>query len=188
MASDWFPLWLSLRYAGASTMLAALVALPLAWVLVHRGFPGSDWVDAAASLPLILPPAVLVYYLLASLGRWPLHFTWHAAVAVSTIYTLPVLLRRARASLAAVDPGLESAARVLGAGEWRCFWRVTLPLQWRALLGAVLVGFVRSFADFLATAVLTSDSSKAWLMLIAAGMGLAFLYSGNRASRREMPA
>ena len=75
MASDWFPLWLSLRYAGASTMLAALVALPLAWVLVHRGFPGSDWVDAAASLPLILPPAVLVYYLLASLGRWPLHFT-----------------------------------------------------------------------------------------------------------------
>ena len=80
MPLDWSPLWLSLRYAGWATLLASLVALPLAWILARRRFPGSAFLDAAATLPLVLPPAVLVYYLLAALGRWPLHFSWHAAV------------------------------------------------------------------------------------------------------------
>src|ERR1019366_487653 len=160
MPLDWSPLWLSLRYAGLATLFAILVALPLAWLLARRPFPGCELLDAAATLPLVLPPAVLVYYLLAALGRWPLHFSWHAAVALSAIYTLPLLLRMTRAGLAAVDHRFENAARGLGAGEWRPFSRVTLPLAWRALLGAVLAGFVRAFADFGATAVVANDANN----------------------------
>jgi molybdate transport system permease protein len=187
MPLDWSPLWLSLRYAGCATLLASLVALPLAWILARRRFPGSNLLDAAATLPLVLPPAVLVYYLLAELGRWPLHFSWHAAVGVSAIYTLPLLLRMIRASLAAVDHSFENAARVLSAGEWRTFRLVTLPLAWRGLLAALLVGFVRAFADFGATAIVAGNAGTGWLLPIAA-IALAALYIGNRVWRGQVVA
>jgi molybdate transport system permease protein len=187
MPLDWSPLWLSLRLAGLATLLSILAGLPLAWLLAHRRFPGCDLLDAAANLPLILPPAVLVYYLLAALGRWPLRFSWHAAVAVSAIYTLPLLLRMTRAGLAAVDHSFENAARVLGAGEWRTFWRVTLPLAWRAILAAVLAGFARAFADFGATAIFAGNAGTAWLLPLAA-IALAALYIGNRVRRGQVLA
>jgi len=191
MLLDWSPLWLSLRYAGWATLLAMLVALPLAWLLARRRFPGSELLDAVATLPLLLPPAVLVYYLLAVLGRWPLHFSWHTAVGLSAIYTLPLMLRMIRAALAAVDHSFENAARGLGAGEWRTFWLVTLPIAWRALFAAVVTGFVRAFADFGATALLASDAGNArtgWLLLPIAAVALAALYFLNRMRRGQVLA
>jgi molybdate transport system permease protein len=187
MPLDWSPLWLSLRYAGLATMLATLLALPLAWLLAHRRFPGCELLDAAASLPLVFPPAVLAYYLLAALGRWPLKFNWHAAVGVSAIYTLPLLVRMTRAGLQAMDHSVENAARSLGAGEWRIFWRVTLPLAWRALFGALLAGFVRALTDFGATVIVASGAATAWLLPLAA-VALAALYIGNRVRRAQVLA
>ena len=169
MPLDWSPLWLSLRYAGLATMLATLLALPLAWLLAHRRFPGCELLDAAASLPLVFPPAV------------------HAAVAVSAIYTLPLLVRMTRTGLEAMDHSVENAARSLGAGEWRIFWRVTLPLAWRALVAAVLAGFVRALADFGATVVVSSGAATAWLLPLAA-VALAALYIGNRVRRAQVLA
>jgi len=180
MPLDWFPLWLSARYAALATLLSLLLALPLAWLLGRRRFPGCELLDAAANLPLVLPPAVLAYYLLAALGRWPLRFTWHAAVGVSAVYTLPLLLRMTRAGLAAMDHSVEDAARSLGAGEWRTFWRVTLPLTWRALMAAILAGFGRAFADFGATVIVASHAGTGWLLLPIAAAALAALYLGNR--------
>jgi molybdate transport system permease protein len=168
-----------------------LVALPLAWLLARRRFPGSELLDAVATLPLLLPPAVLVYYLLVALGRWPLHFSWHTAVGLSAIYTLPLMLRMIRAGLAAVDHSFENAARGLGAGEWRTFWLVTLPIAWRALFAAVVTGFVRAFADFGATALLASDTGNArtgWLLLPIAAVALAALYFLNRMRRGQVLA
>jgi molybdate transport system permease protein len=156
--------------------------------LTHRPFRGCELLDATANLPLVLPPAVLVYYLLAESGRWPLHFSWHAAVAVGAIYTLPLLLRMMRAGLAAVDHSFENAARGLGAGEWRTFGRITLPLAWRGLLAAVLAGFARAFADFGATAIVASGAGNGWLLLPAAMAALAALYLGNRLRRGLSPA
>jgi len=187
MPLDWSPLWLSLRYAGLATLLATLLALPLAWLLAHRRFPGCELLDAAANLPLVFPPAVLAYYLLAALGRWPLKFNWHAAVGVSAIYTLPLLVRMTRAGLQAMDHGIENAARSLGAGEWRIFWRVTLPLAWRAPFGAVLAGFARALADFGATVIVASGAATGWLLPLAA-VALAALYIGNRVRRAQVLA
>jgi len=189
MPLDW--LWIGLRCAGWATLLSILVALPLGWLLAHHRFPGCELLDAIATLPLVLPPAVLVYYLLAASGRWRLDFSWRAAVGLSAIYTLPLLLRMMRAGFAAVDAGFENAARGLGAGEWRTFLRVTLPLAWRALIGAVLAGFARAFADFGATALLASDASHAptpWLLVPIAALALAGLYIGNRLRRTQVPA
>ncbi|HTT61628.1 MAG TPA: ABC transporter permease subunit [Bryobacteraceae bacterium] len=188
MPLDWSLLWLSLRYAGAATLVSILAALPLGWLLARGPFRGSELLDAAANLPLVLPPAVLVYYLLTALGRWKLEFNWNAAVALSAIYTLPLVLRMTRAGLEAVDHSFENAARALGAGEWRTFRRITLPLAWRALCGAALAGFARALADFGATAIAASSLRGLWLLLPIAAAALAALYVGNRLRRGRVLA
>lgn len=161
MQIDWFPLWLSLRVAFVSTAVAFFVGLWLAYILANREFRGKEILDAAITLPLVLPPTVLGYYLLvllagnSPLGKvWenifgsPLVFTWKAAVVAALLHSLPLLVKSARAALESVDRSLERAARNLGASEWRLFWRVTLPLARRSVLAAVALAFARSLGDF----------------------------------------
>src|SRR6195256_2297809 len=158
---DWFPLWLSLRVAALSTVLAFAGGLWIAYLLANRQFRGKDVLDAAVTLPLVLPPTVLGYYLLVLLGRssplgklWeaifgsPLMFTWKAAVVAALLHSLPLLVKSARAALESVDRNYERAARNLGASEWRLFWRVTLPLARRSVFAAVALAFARSLGDF----------------------------------------
>jgi len=161
MPIDWFPLWLSLRVAFVSTALAVALGLYIAYILANRDFRGKEWVDALVTLPLILPPTVLGYYLLVVIGRaspfgkiWedvfgsPLVFTWKAAVVAALLHSLPLLVKSARAALESVDRSYERAARSLGASEWRLFWRVTLPLANRSILAAIALAFARSLGDF----------------------------------------
>jgi len=184
-------LWLSLRYAGLAALFSIPPAVLLAYILARRQSPGRDLLDAAASIPLALPAAVLVYYLLTRLGLLPVAFTWRRAVAVSVIYTLPLVMHMARAGLTLVDHSFENAARTLGASEWRVFWRITVPLAWRTLLAAILAGAARALADFGITAMVAMASNAtqtaALLLLISAAV-LAALYAGNRLQRGQAPA
>jgi molybdate transport system permease protein len=170
MQIDWFPLWLSLRVAGLATLLSLGLGLWLAYVLANREFRGKELVDALATLPLVLPPTVLGYYLLVALGRvspvgrlyeavfgQPLVFTWQAAVVASTIHAFPLLVKTARAALENVDRSYEKAARNLGSSEWRIFWRVTLPLARRAIFAASVLAFARSLGDFGATLMVAGN-------------------------------
>ena len=170
MAIDLFPLWLSLRVAALSTLLAFLIALFLSWLMANRSFRGKDVLDAAITLPLVLPPTVLGYYLLVLLGRvspvgklyeWifghPLVFTWQAAVVAALIHSAPLLIKSMRAALESVDRSYERAARTLGASEWRIFWRVSLPLAWNSVLAATALAFARSLGDFGITIMLAGN-------------------------------
>lgn len=170
MGINWFPLWLSLRVAGLATLISLILGLWLAYTLANRSFRGRDVLDAAATLPLVLPPTVLGYYLLVLLGRnspvgriheWifgqPLVFTWHAAVVASTLHAIPLVVKSARAALESVDRSYERAARSLGASEWRVFWRVTLPLARRSIVAAGVLAFARSLGDFGATLMIAGD-------------------------------
>ena len=170
MNIDWFPLWLSLRVAALSTLIAFLGGLWLAWLLANRDFRGRDVVDAALTLPLVLPPTVLGYYLLILLGRhsalgrvyeWvfgqPLVFTWQAAVVAALLHSAPLLIKSARAALESVDRTYERAARTLGASEWTIFWRVSLPLAWNSVLAATALAFARSLGDFGITIMLAGN-------------------------------
>jgi molybdate transport system permease protein len=122
------------------------------------------------TLPLVLPPTVLGYYLLVVLGRssplghlyeWtfgtPLVFTWQAAVLASTLHAIPLLVKSARAAFETVDRSYEKAARNLGASDWRVFWRVTLPLSRRAVIAASVLAFARALGDFGATLMIAGD-------------------------------
>jgi len=170
MAIDWFPLWLSLRVAVISTAAALVMGLWLAWTLANREFRGKEILDAAVTLPLVLPPTVLGYYLLVLLGRnspvgqlyeWlfggPLVFTWQAAVVAALFHSTPLLVKSARAAFESVDRSYERAARNLGASEMRLFLRVTLPLTRRTILAAAALAFARSLGDFGVTLMIAGN-------------------------------
>ena len=161
MQIDWFPLWLSLRVAFLATAIAVAAGVWLAYILANREFRGKEVLDAAISLPLVLPPTVLGAYLLVVIGRaspfgrlWegifgePLVFTWKAAVVAALLHSLPLLVKSARAAFESVDRSYERAARTLGASEWRLFWRVTFPLAQRSILAAAALAFARALGDF----------------------------------------
>ncbi len=161
MPIDWFPLWLSLRVAVLSTIISLAAGLWIAHILANRDFRGKEVLDAAVTLPLVLPPTVLGYYLLVVIGRlsplgklWeaifgsPLVFTWKAAVVAAVLHSFPLLVKSARAAFESVDRRYERAARTLGASEWKLFWRVTLPLAQRSIYAATALAFARSLGDF----------------------------------------
>ena len=216
---DWFPLWLSLRVASLATLLALLGGLWVAWLLTRKGFRGRELVDAAVTLPLVLPPTVLGYYLLVLLGRMspfgrlyesvfgePLVFTWKAAVVAALFHAGPLLIKSARAALESVPPDYEKAARSLGAGEWRVFWQVSLPLAWNQVLAATALVFARSLGDFGITIMLAGnipgrtqtlsvaiydaveggrgDVARV-LVLVISAIALTLLYLANRLGRSQ---
>jgi molybdate transport system permease protein len=164
MEGAWVPLLLTLKVAGWATALNLLLGVAVGFVLARKRFPGRDVVDALLTLPMVMPPTVLGYYLLVVIGRrgpvgaW-LHehfginliFTWQGAVIAATIVAFPLVFKSARAAFEAVDPQLEQAARVLGLGEAAVFFRVTLPLAWRGILAGVLLAFARATGEFGAT-------------------------------------
>ena len=181
MPIDWFPLWLSLRVAFISTVLSLAEGLWIAYILANREFRGKEVLDAAVTLPLVLPPTVLGYYLLVLLGHgspigklWeavfgsPLVFTWKAAVVAALLHSLPLLVKSARAALESVDRSCERAARTLGASELRLFWRVTLPLAQKSILAATALAFARSLGEFGATLMVAgSIPGKTQTMAVA---------------------
>ena len=158
---DWFPLWLSLRVAALATFFVLTAGTFVAYLLSHKTFPGKNLVDSLITLPLVLPPTVLGYYLLVIVGRHspfgqlyeglfgqPLVFTWQAAVVAAFLHSAPIYIKAGRAVLETVDTRYEWAAHSLGASEWRTFWRVTLPLAWRGLSSLASLSFARSLGDF----------------------------------------
>src|SRR5947207_11333678 len=161
MPIDWFPLWLSLRVATVATLIALGISLPVAYLLATRNWRGRELLDAATTLPLVLPPTVLGYYLLVVIGRGsalgrlyesifgqPLVFTWQAATLAALFHSTPLLIKLTRAAFESVDPSFERAARNLGASEWKVFGRVAVPLARRSILAAAALAFARSLGDF----------------------------------------
>ncbi|MBV9301121.1 MAG: molybdate ABC transporter permease subunit [Acidobacteriaceae bacterium] len=158
---DWFPLWLSLRVASIATLLVVIAGTFAAYLLSHKTFRGKNLIDSLITLPLVLPPTVLGYYLLVLIGRasplgrlyeilfgQPLVFTWQAAVIAAMLHSAPLFIKAARPVLEAVDYRYEWAARSLGASEWSTFWRITLPLSRQGLGSLAALTFARSLGDF----------------------------------------
>src|SRR5262249_21345470 len=167
---DWFPLILSLRVALLSTAIVILIGVVMGWLLARRHFFGRELLDALVTLPLVLPPTVLGYYLLVLLGRGspvgqaiesvtghPLVFTWQGAVVAASVGALPLMVKTSRAAIASVDKTLEDAARTLGQTEWRVFLRVTMPLASRGIAAAAILAFARALGDFGATLMVAGN-------------------------------
>jgi molybdate transport system permease protein len=163
-AGAWVALALTLKVASWATAINLILGVGVGYALARWRFPGRDLLDAALTLPMVMPPTVLGYYLLVVigsqgvLGQWLLQhfgirliFTWQAAVIAATIVAFPLVFKAARAAFENVDPQLEDAARTLGIGEWAIFFRVSLPLAWRGILAGLLLAFARALGEFGAT-------------------------------------
>ncbi|GAB6174066.1 molybdate ABC transporter permease subunit [Paradesulfitobacterium aromaticivorans] len=165
-----FPLYLSLKVAFFATLLGLLVTLPLAWVFTQYNHPLIKWFNSLTTLPLILPPTVLGYYLLVLVGRQSpigqfyeqltgktLVFSWQGAVLASAIVSFPLLISAIRNAMSHVSPDLIAAARLLGHSNWHVFWTVVLPLSWRGIISGVALAFARAMGDFGATLMVAGN-------------------------------
>ncbi len=167
---DWFPIRLSFAVAGAATLIALIAGSALSWLLARKRFPGRNLLDALITLPLVLPPTVLGYYLLVLLGTRSavgaflyeqfgirLTFTVTAAIIAATIHALPLVTKSLRAAFEGVDSELEAAARTLGLNSRLIFFRVTLPLASRGVLAATALAFARALGDFGVTIMIAGN-------------------------------
>jgi len=167
---EWEIVALSLKVSAAAIAGSLPVAFALAWVLARYRFPGKILLDALVHLPLVLPPVVTGWLLLLAFGaQGPIGrlldqafgltfmFRWTGAALAAAVMALPLMVRAMRLSLEAVDRRLEGAARTLGAGPWRSFFAVTLPLTMPGILAALVLGLARSLGEFGATITFVSN-------------------------------
>ncbi len=167
---EWAALALSLKVAGYATLWLLPIGIVLAWVLARTSFIGKGLIDSLVHLPLVLPPVVIGYLLLISMGRqgfigqWlyqvfglSFSFSWRGAVLACMVIALPLMVRSIRLSLESVDQKLEQAARTLGASPMRVFFTITLPLTLPGILTGVMLAFARSLGEFGATISFVSN-------------------------------
>lgn len=162
---------ISLVTSLCATAVAALVGLPLAWVLARREFPGRRLVRALALVPLVLPPVVGGVALLLAFGRrglvgqwldeWlgvTLPFTTAGAVIAEAFVALPFLVLTAEAAFRGIDARYEDAARTLGARPATLVWRVVVPLTWPSLVAGSVLAWARALGEFGATITFAGNS------------------------------
>ncbi|SDK17070.1 molybdate ABC transporter permease subunit [Natronincola ferrireducens] len=167
---NWSPVYLSLKIAFYSTVITAFIGIPMGWLLARGRFIGKDILSSIVTLPMVLPPTVLGYYLLiligrqSIIGRWlqsafniNLVFTWQGAVLAATIVSLPLMIRGVQASIESVDTNLEDVARTLGKSEWTVFFRITLPLAWQGIVAGTVLAFARAMGEFGATLMVAGN-------------------------------
>lgn len=155
----------SLGVAALGTLLILPGGIALGWLLARKNWPGKAAVETLVALPLVIPPVATGLILLKLLGRRgpigglfeaagvEIVFTWKAVVVAAAVMAIPLLVRNARVAFEEVPQRLEQVARTLGAGPWRVFFTVTLPLASRGLCAGGVLAFARALGEFGATAM-----------------------------------
>lgn len=172
-AEEYNAIILSVQVSLVAVLLMIVPGIAIGWLLARRRFPGRLLVDAIVHLPLVLPPVVVGYLLLVALGRkgligrflhdWfglELAFTWKAAAIAAAVMSFPLLVRPVRLAMELADVRLEHAARTLGAGRWRTWRTVTLPLAVPGVITGVVLAFARSLGEFGATIMFAGNTPQ----------------------------
>ncbi|HEX5060535.1 MAG TPA: molybdenum ABC transporter permease [Kofleriaceae bacterium] len=193
----WEPMALSLRIALLSMVLTLVVGTALTVLLMWKRLPARDLLDAITSVPLVLPPTVLGYYLIVSLGTesavgraWQsvfggqLIFTFKGAVIAASMGSLPLVVRSVRIGLESVDASYTNAARTLGAGPLRVFFTIVLPLAAPGVIAGGMLGFARALGDYGATMFFASSRIDGVPTASIAVMD--FFYGNHEAQARQM--
>lgn len=167
---EWQIVLLSLKVSSVAVLLTLPIAFSLAYVLARLEFRGRVLLDGLVHLPLVLPPVVIGWLLLIAFGHngpvgeflerclgISVLFRWTGAAIASAVMALPLMVRSMRLSIEMVDRRLEGVARTLGAGPWRTFAGVTLPLSFPGISAALVLGFARSIGEFGATITFVSN-------------------------------
>ena len=163
---NWSALVLSLQVTLVATIVLFVIGLTLGVLLARFQVRGQLIIETIIFLPLVLPPSVIGYFLLLTLGRgspiveWfhvRLLFTWQSAAIASAVVGMPLMVQSARAAIANVDQLLENVARTLGSSELEILWRVTLPLARRGVIAGLILGAARALGEFGATLMVAGN-------------------------------
>ncbi len=169
-SSLWFSLRLSAQVASVATVFVALIGMIIAYVLARMNFKGKEALDMICTLPLVLPPTVIGYYLIVLFGRngfigkllydwtgWSIMFTWYAAVLASFVVALPLMIKTSRAAMESVDENLIRASYTLGHSKLWTAFKIVLPLAKKGLIAGTILSFARAMGEFGATLMVAGN-------------------------------
>jgi molybdate transport system permease protein len=153
-----------------ATFFVVLVGTGMAYLLARKSFRGKEILDILLTLPLVLPPTVIGYYLIILMGRngliggilyhwtgWSIVFTWYAAVLASFVVSLPLMIKTTRAAIESVDKSLINASYTLGHSELTTALKVILPLSKKGIIAGTVLAFARAMGEFGATLMVAGN-------------------------------
>ena len=158
---DWLAIWLTLKLAFFTTLILLVGGLPIGYWLATTHSRSRLLIEAIVTLPLVLPPTVLGFYLLTASGphSWAgqlfesltgsrIPFTFAGILAGSVIVNLPFAVRPFTAAFASLDPQLLEASWCLGESKWNTLRRIGLPLCWPGILSGIILTFAHTVGEF----------------------------------------
>ena len=162
------PIWISVKTALLATVITFFLGIYAAvYVIRAKNYQGF-W-DGLFTLPMVLPPTVVGFFLLISLGKnsfagkffalfdYNLIFSWEATVVSAVVVSFPLMYRTARGAFEQLDNNIIYAARILGISEWKIFWRVMLPNCFYGIMAGVVLAFTRALGEFGATIMVAGN-------------------------------
>ena len=168
---DWSPLTISLRVSLTATLLSIAIGIPIAFALSRRRGRGTALAESVVTLPLVMPPTVLGYFLLVlfsrqhALGKLYEHlfkqslvFTWQGAALAAAVAAMPLLIIQSQVAFESVSRDIEESARVAGATEAQIFLHIILPLARRGVVAGIALSFARALGDFGATLMVAGST------------------------------
>lgn len=158
---DWDSIMLTARLSACTSLVLLIIGVPIAYWLANTRWRGRMFIEAIIALPLVLPPTVLGFFILLTLGsrslpgRWYesmtgtlLPFSFQGLLLASVLYSLPFALQPFTTAFRALDHALVDAAKNLGASPLRTFWRVSVPLAWPGILSGAVLSFAHTLGEF----------------------------------------
>jgi molybdate ABC transporter, permease protein len=169
MDIDYSPLWISIKTSCSATILVFFIGIAAAWFLAGYNGKFKGLIDSIFTLPMVLPPTVVGFFILVSVGRYsPLGkllfslgyqiiFSWSATVIAATVVAFPLMYKTARGAFEQIDLNIIHAARTLGVNEWKIFWKLTVPLAWPGIAAGTVLSFARALGEFGATLMVAGN-------------------------------
>lgn len=177
---DFSPLWISLKTAFLATIITSIIGIFISYKMDNYKGRGRGLIDGVFTLPLILPPTVIGFFLLLICGKngfvgkifmsfnKNIIFSWSATVIAATVVAFPMMYRTCRSAFEQIDKNMISAARTLGLSETKIFFKIAIPLAWPGIIGGLVLSFARALGEFGATLMIAGNiSGKTQTMPVA---------------------
>ena len=163
------PLWISIKTSLLATLITFILGIIVSYLVVNYKGRFKGFIDGIFTLPLILPPTVLGFFLLLICGKngpigkllklfdTNIIFSWTATVIAATVVAFPMMYRTTRSSFEQIDPNIISAARTLGLSEFKIFYKIAIPLAWPGIIAGIVLSFARAMGEFGATLMIAGN-------------------------------
>lgn len=166
---EWSPLIISIKTAGLATLVTSIIGIFASYFMANYRGKFKGLIDGILTLPLILPPTVVGFFLLLIFGKngfigevllkfdMNIIFSWWATVIASTVVSFPMMYRTTRAAFEQIDNNMISAARTLGLSEWKIFYKIAIPLAFPGIIAGLILSFARAMGEFGATLMIAGN-------------------------------